>query len=613
MISPGFRRAAVFPRTGHAAAALMAVALLPPLASLGAAPIIMAIAVAAAAAAAPAVALLGVTAFLPLAPTALPIAHIAPAAADGVLIAVAGGLLARAAVRPFEAPAPHAFAFASAAFAVVVAASLGVQIALAGVLVTPDGLLRYLIDTWRTLYIRPADMPPAVAAVETIALLALAVRAAGWASKADVRASIVRTAVASGAASGLLCAARALQIALRTGHAMRALPEILTSVRISGPFSDPNAAGSYFVMLLVPAVLSAAAAKGWPRAGWLAASLAIAFGLWTSGSRAAVLVALAALGVGAIARSTPRLRTRLIAAAGALAITALVLFAFPNPILTRTVSGALGIRAEMAKVAVKMWQTDPWIGVGIGTFYDRSGEFITDPLVKSLYGRENAHNNFLQILGELGVLGLLSFAAILWTAAPRPRGIDAVSAGLAAFLVTCLAGHPLLLPEVAAAFWTLAGVAAARNASAHESRAIAPLTGFVAIASIVAVLPSYSTERAVMNLEHLGSGVSAWQIGSDGVRYRSMLGSARVFAPRATGQIAIPLRAAAAGLPVTVSVAIEGQPADRVQLSSEWRVERLQVPSADGPAFLSVDIDARDSRGEPAQVDVGRVNAVDVR
>lgn len=597
----------------HAAAALLAFGLLPPLVSLGVTPLFLAVAIAVAAVATPAGALLVVTAFIPLAPIVLPAAKMPAVASEGILIAFVGGMFVRAAIRPSEAPAPRAFAAAAAALAVVVAASLAIQIALAGVLVTSAGLLRYLQAIWWAFYDRPSDMP-AIVSVQMVALIALAVRTAGWASRTDVRASITRTAVIAGTAAALLAALRALQIALRTGHAMRAVPEILTSIRISGPFSDPNAAGSYFVMLLLPAVLIAASSAGRKRAWWIAAALALAFGLWISGSRAAVLVALAALAVWAVVRRAPKRRTRYLAAAGAFALTALVLFAFPNPILTRTVSGALGIRAEMARVAVKMWETDPWVGVGAGNFYDRSAGYITDPLVKSLYGRENAHNNFLQILAELGVLGLLAFLTLLWTAAPRLWDTDAVSAGIGAFLVTCLAGHPLLVPEVAAAFWILAGVAASRNAPAHGGRAIRFFAAATACAAIAAALPSYRVERAAMNLEHLGSGVSAWQIGVRGVRYRTMAGTARVFAPRSTGQIALPLRAAsAASLPVTVSIMIEGQPADRIQISTDWRVERLRVPSDDGPAFLAVDIDARDARGLPARVDVGRVNAVDVR
>ena len=596
---------------GHAAAALLAIGLLPPLASLGTLAAVLAAGLFVLACWRPAASLLIVAALFPLTPIALPMFGVAPSAADGMLTAVLGGAFAHAAFHPSERRAPQSMAFAAAALAVVIVASMGVQVALEAVRTTPAGLRPYLLDLWRTFYVTPVAL---VAGVQAVAFAALAVVSARVASDPQERQRLIRMTLAGGIAVGCLSVGRALQIALRTATGLSALPRILTSVRISRPFSDPNAAGSYYVMLLVPAVLIGASARGRSRAAWLAAAAVLAFGLWTSGSRAAVLVALGTLAVAGTLRQAPRLRTRLLAAGGAAAAIALVLLAFPNPILTRTVSSAIGIRAEMARVAVKLWETDPWIGVGAGTFYDRSAEFITDPLVKNLYGRENAHNNFLQILAELGLLGLFSFGLVLWSASPRARDIDPVSAGLGAFLLTCLAGHPLLLRTVAVPFWILVGVAAARSAEARDRRVARVLAIAIALATIAAVYPSYRTERARMNLEHLGSGVSAWEIGADGVRFRTMTGSARVFAPRATGQIAIPLRASAtAALPVTVSIMIEGQPADRLEISTDWRIERLQVPSENGPAFLSVDIEARDARGRPADVDVGRVNAVDVR
>ena len=84
------------------------------------------------------------------------------------------------------------------------------------------------------------------------------------------------------------------------------------------------------------------------------------------------------------------------------------------------------------------------------------------------YQRENAHNNFAQIAGELGLVGLLSFLAVLVMSLWRGDRnvvhtmlVMPVLLGLSAFILTWLGGHPLLVAEVAYPFWITLGVAAA--------------------------------------------------------------------------------------------------------------------------------------------------------
>jgi O-antigen ligase len=50
------------------------------------------------------------------------------------------------------------------------------------------------------------------------------------------------------------------------------------------------------------------------------------------------------------------------------------------------------------------------LGVGVGTYYQRSNAFMP-PCIRAIYGRENAHNYFMQTGAELGVVGLVLF---LW-------------------------------------------------------------------------------------------------------------------------------------------------------------------------------------------------------
>src|SRR5262249_18631066 len=98
-----------------------------------------------------------------------------------------------------------------------------------------------------------------------------------------------------------------------------------------------------------------------------------------------------------------------------------------------------------------------------------------------VYGQENAHNYFLQLCAELGIVGLITFG---WTIAaalaplvsvvrraaadPIPLGL---LAGLGAFLITCASGHPLLVPEAAVRFWMALGRAAAAGPSSERAAA----------------------------------------------------------------------------------------------------------------------------------------------
>jgi len=58
----------------------------------------------------------------------------------------------------------------------------------------------------------------------------------------------------------------------------------------------------------------------------------------------------------------------------------------------------------------KMFVSSPWIGVGIGTFMDNFKKFIASDYK---YTAAYAHNCYLQMASEIGIIGLLAFLSIL--------------------------------------------------------------------------------------------------------------------------------------------------------------------------------------------------------
>lgn len=555
------------------------------------------------AAARPGLALAVLAAFFPIAPAAFTALFGWPVrAAELFPLAIACGVLAARIWRDRPAPGPRAFIFATAAMAVVILTSVAVHALLTRVVLSPDGFSAALLEYARTYFDGSRTFNYAAAAMTVLTGLALSVAVACYAREAAVSERMLRLLLTGAAAVGCLNIARMAGVVLRSATPLSALPLALTHVRIAAPYGDPNATGSFFALLFPIAVALAISAQGRMRGYYATLAVIHASALWMSGSRAA-LVAMATVGsvvgVRHLRRGARTDRPRRAAAVLALlALFVVALWLFPNSIVDRgSTTGALGIRAEMARVAVRLWKTDPLLGVGLGQFLDRSADHIVDPYVRTLYGRENAHNNFLQILAELGVIGLVAFLLIL-VAALRGAAPFALRAGVAAFLVTCLGGHPLLVPDVAFAFWMVLGAAAAWQTDLGLLRRVPIMAVVIGSAALISAPISYRIERAALSLDHIGFGLTAWIASPEG-GYRRAEGDATVFVPLAARQIVIHIKPVSpASQPVRVRLWLNGRPADEFALPTEaWQTYRLPMPSTRETRYAPLRIAAVDSQG----------------
>ena len=119
---------------------------------------------------------------------------------------------------------------------------------------------------------------------------------------------------------------------------------------------------------------------------------------------------------------------------------------------------------------------DPAFGVGVGQYSLWSGHF-GPPALLQLWRPDNAHNNLAQVAGELGLIGLVTFVIVLAASLmirSRAAGVNSLrgplTAALAAFILTWLGGHPLLIPEVSYPFWITIGVVACARRVTIQTR-----------------------------------------------------------------------------------------------------------------------------------------------
>jgi O-antigen ligase len=395
-----------------------------------------------------------------------------------------------------------------------------------------------------------------------------------------------------------------------------AFPQILEeharlALRTTAHVPDPNAAASYFGMMVFVAL--GMAARRPARILWLLAALAEIVGLVLAASRtgaAAVAVGFVIFGVFWWTTAwRPRMRTWALAAALAIGVAG----GLARVWTLRSDPGAL-YRQQFFATSLRMIADRPLTGVGIGRYYDQSFLYAS-PDISWIYPLENAHNSFLQIAGEIGLPGLVLLLAII-----GPIGLDAARAiarrtrdmrlvgcavGVAAMIVTWLSGHPLLVREVAFSFWILLGLLAALAGSvligSHE-RSREPARSFagrksIALLAAVVVAAFAGISMARPPIQRPASpgvtGLEPWETGADGARFRWTHEYASVFVPVSATRVYIPIRIPfdlPRLLPMPVDVKVGGVLRARALVVTDWTVLNLELPPVQGQRFKRIDL-----------------------
>jgi O-antigen ligase len=415
------------------------------------------------------------------------------------------------------------------------------------------------------------------------------------------REALLRMMVIGAAAAALMNLLRIVEVAMKQGDGWAAFLPYLATLRVNVHYGDLNAAGSYFSMML----LVAAGLAGRLRIIAMGSALLIGTALWIAGSRTAmgaafgmaVLAGLMTLRGRGLRRNAP-----VIAALVLLAAVAFAAWSWYPPGRNSAGAWSLSVRTELAGAALDMAAAHPFFGIGIGRFYVLSDAYIGEKLKARGMQRENAHNYFLQVLAELGVPGLLLFLSVIALAlragvrgAGPPGPSWGLIAGLCAFLLTCVGGHPLLVPAAAYPFWIALGVAASLGGVSGERWRVR-LVGIVLVAVFVCSIP-FRTVAAVReaDVENTSVGFSLWQHGPDGSRFRWAGGRATFFVPSSARAVRIPLRHGSTGPDdLEVRIFLDGREADRVRLSEvgDWRILRLVLVQRKHEPFARIDLEA---------------------
>jgi len=267
------------------------------------------------------------------------------------------------------------------------------------------------------------------------------------------------------------------ELALYEADFQQGLKERIYATAATGPWLLPNMLAAAVAMVFPLGVVFAISQRRWRRGAAVGVCVLLVAALLATKSKGGILAWAASLG--AFALLYPRwrhLRPRLLAGVGAIgAGVALVgggLFLRARE--THGVGLSLTVRLEYWQSGWAMWTDAPWLGHGLNAFRALYPAYK----LPSAEETKHAHNGVVQLLVEVGLIGVLILAAgaalWAWRAARRappgeltqgsgPRG--AVVGGLFVGALALLAGgdalslsleFPLTLLGIGALAWALA-------------------------------------------------------------------------------------------------------------------------------------------------------------
>ena len=430
-------------------------------------------------------------------------------------------------------------------------------------------------------------------------------------------------------------------------------------VRINSTFTDPNALAAYCAALLpvIAGVAGASAAR--ERATWAAGALVVAIALVMTAGRMGMLAALVGLAIFSAGLlwvgldrqdASPLVRRYLRRAIGAMTVAGLIivltLTAFGTAVdarhegqrtylhtwlytlnLRRPLQETSKGRLAIWSVAMAMAADRPVFGVGVGRIYRLFPNYSAEVPGVPERMPMSAHNTFLNVSAELGLVGLAVWLALLaliaitgWTAVV-PRGPPragreeaALSAretwlalgllsGACALMTTMVTGDRYILREDVVLLAGLSALIARASRERNEAvshLARSPKAGATwwlskavwasALLVLVTLPVRVWVERRDMRLDRVTSGLHHPEPGKDGQTFRWTGPRAVFYAPREARMLAFKIRSVAP-FPQQVEVLVRDTPVARFSLTDHgWREARYTLPPPRGAGHHRIEI-----------------------
>ena len=534
-------------------------------------------------------------------------------AVEGALLALLAGWSLHLVIHPGRV-SPSRLGLPVISLSIVVAASaLIVALSHTGnAAETVRQLWRQLTQSYMSGVVAPPQ--PLTASLPWLEVLALALAAERIIHLAKSWSPIIIAAwLGAGTAVAAQTVVNVVQVALSRGLGWEGAIGLFRQTRFGAIYPDLNAAGSIFAMLFLTAMLFAVMRRRWLFGIVTVPLLLLALlGTQSRAALAATLAVVAGLVVVLLVRRGHRVVGYGLAALVLASAVPLLMVRSP---IHASASAAWSSRAEMWRVSLKMAQNDPVFGAGAGRFQEASRDYLSAAFIagfpEAAVG-ENAHNNLLQVLGEFGLAGAIGFVWLLIAAFKRSAdGFDpdrrALIVGLAAFLLSAMFGHPLLIYEIAVSFFFALGLMAGLG----SRPAATPRAWHWALVVLVLLSFPWRALKALVPDAPPFVGATAAAAPLDGQTYYIADATSRWrLRPRTKGAL-IPMRwDAAAGSNCRVQIAVDGVTADEVVLQSNtWVPVTLVIPPGGRPS-VAPEVELRVMQGAQGacRLLVGRID-----
>jgi O-antigen ligase len=463
------------------------------------------------------------------------------------------------------------------------------------------------------IWIEPPGIPYVGAAIVVLAGIALVLVTAHLCQgNPNMARRVAAVTVASGTIAAALGINAVFVAAFGSGEGLAALPSLLVEGRFAAHVTKVNTAGSHFVLVL-PLAIGLAWWDRSRRVIWSAATVVVALGLWLTASLAAILPAVV-LGAGmAVSAGLHAGRRHTAMRRAAAVLVLLVAAAGAVRFVTRgDAAASFERRLAISEVSLRTTAEAPVFGVGLGTYAQRSMPYITPEVVAGFgEGGIDPHNYVLEILAELGVVGLVTFLwamgvtlGLAWTrhaATLAPWGAPA-SLGLLAFLLSSLAGQPMQVDVVAMPVWIVTGLVLAQ-APRTPPRGTLPIWLAAGVVTILATVP-FRAAREVRAIDPTVAAQSAQSAEDAGAALWKISGRARLYARGTAPAVEIEARAVGETDAGRLFLMIEGEGLSvrPLDLGPDWRRVCADVsPEALESGVRSVNLTGLTAAGSVAE------------